>query len=78
MYLDKKFEKLFLEVSKRAALSLLITFAFVFLFFLSSDNCLASSSFLVTKNSAPAKAELFMPKISTGIDGSASFTVLPS
>ena len=48
------------------------------LFFLYSDISLASFSSFVTKNSAPANAELFIPKISTGIEAEASFNIFPS
>ena len=46
--------------------------------FLNSMISFAFSSFSVTKNSAPAKAESFIPNISTGIDGKASCIVFDS
>ena len=69
---------LFLASSKSVVLSLTKTLFLDELFFLNSANSLASFSLLVTKNSAPANAESFMPNISTGMEGKASFTFFPS
>ena len=67
-----------LTLSKSVVLSFAINLFFAISSLLIFEISFASSSFGVTKNSAPAKAELFIPKISTGIDGKASFIIFPS
>ena len=69
---------LFFVFSNKVVLSLAKILFLEELFFANSAIFFASSSDLVTKNSAPAKAEPFIPSISTGIEGNASFIISPS